>query len=512
MALHNDLAGILPLGFNAMNFRFASTVVSPAASTTEQVRQDYQLSSSVDGLLKQVYIPALNNTTFHATPLMEMFGDFGGVIDFAGNKIIKAFKHQGAGGFGGISEGGAFVKGRRQKGFQGYERIKFLNAFFSLTGPASKTIRTGVGSYVDAVSDAMDDTLMLARQQMERIIGGSGDGELCRFTNGATDEAAIANGEYFMAIAGASSTTPTAAKNTVTGLAAAGAYSVVQWLQPGLRVQLVLTSELDGTVPKTDIYGAFTVEQVDYTAGTFRLKYTPVTSTDTLNISDLASAAVSLTLEGAYGEVEAAGTVTVDQCLELNGLYNLVSDGVDYSGTNGADESVDKYAKIWNFTRSSQPHALKSIVKDAGQAELDEELLIDWVLDLVNLKQSIPNVLVTDPKSRLKYFGNRKEDRRFDMKVMDSQFGFRSIGVVIDQYSLILQSLSSLRPGTLFLLNTNGFKFAKATQGFQWIQDGGQILRNFEEKDGMFGTAINYCEFVCEDPKGQLKAFDLAYT
>ncbi len=57
----------------------------------DQIRQDYQYSASVDGLLKNVYIPALNNTTFHATPLMEMFGDFGGVIDFASNKIIKGY-------------------------------------------------------------------------------------------------------------------------------------------------------------------------------------------------------------------------------------------------------------------------------------------------------------------------------------------------------------------------------------------------------------------------------------
>jgi len=482
---------------------------SNTVTTVDQYRQSYQYSASVDGLLKQVYIPALNNTTFHATPLMEMFGDFGGKIDFAGNKIIKAFKHQGAGGFGGISEGGDFVKGRNQKGFQGSTRIKYLNAFFSLTGPAARTVKAGVGGYVDAISSAMDDTLKLARMQMERMCGGAGDGEVARFTNGATDETAIVAGEYFMKIAGASSSTYTDAKNLLTGIAGAGAYTTVQWLQPGLRVQLILTSELDGSVPSTDIYGPFEVENVDYEAQTFALIYR---GTSAANISDLASANVSITLEGAYGEVETAGGVTSDACLELNGLYNLVSDGADYSSSNGVDESATKYANIWGLARSTYAHALKSTVKDAGAAELDEELLIDWVLDLVNIKQSVPNVLVTDPKSRLKYFSNRKEDRRFDMKVMDSMFGFRSIGVVIDQYNLLLQSLSSLRPGTLFMLNTNAFKYAKASNGFEWIEDGGRILRNYESKDGMFGTAINYCEFVCEDPKGQLKAFDISYT
>jgi hypothetical protein len=480
---------------------------SNVQTTVDQYRQSYQYSASVDGLLKNVYIPALNNTIFHATPLMEMFGDFGGRIDFKGNKIIKAFKHQGAGGFGGISEGGDFVKGRNQKGFQGASRIKFLNAYFSLTGPASRTVRVGEGGYVDAVSDAMDDTLKLARMHMERIIGGKGDGECARFLAGAVNEAAIAAGEYFPIGAGASSST--FSDQTLTAIAGAGAYSLCQWLQPGMRVQLCLTSEMDGTVPSTDIYGPFECERVDYAANTFSLIYR---GTSTAAISDLASANVSVMLEGAYGEVETEGTVTSDQCLELNGLYNLVSDGVDYSGSNGIDETATKYAEIWGLARSTYPHALKSTVKDANQAELDEELLIDWILDLVNIKQSIPNVLVTDPRSRLKYFSNRKEDRRFDMKVMDSMFGFRSIGVTIDQYNLLLQSLTSLTPGSLFMLNTNGFKFAKASNGFEWIEDGGRILRNFESKDGMFGTAINYCEFVCEDPKGQLKAFDIAYT
>lgn len=467
-------------------------MASNVQTTVDQYRQSYQYSASVDGLLKQVYIPALNNTTFHATPLMEMFGDFGGKIDFAGNKIIKAFKHQGAGGFGGISEGGSFVKGRNQKGFQGATRIKYLNAYFSLTGPAARTVRAGVGGYVDAISSAMDDTLKLSRMQMERMCAGNGLGELARFLSANITEAAIASGEYYPVAGGAAASS---AEN-LTAITGAGAYSFTQWLQPGLRVQLVITSELDGTVPSTDIMGPFEVENVDYADETFALKYVGTSTTD---LSSIGAVNVSLTLEGAYGETETEGTVTSDQCLELNGLYNLVDNG-------------DTYSTIWGLTRSTYAHALESTVKAAGDEELDEELLIDWILDLVNIKQSIPNVLVTDPKSRLKYFSNRKDDRRFDMKVMDSMFGFRSIGVVIDQYNLLLQSLTSLLPGTLFMLNTNAFKYAKASNGFEWIEDGGKILRNFESKDGMFGTAVNYCEFVCEDPKGQLKATGISYS
>jgi len=441
-----------------------------AASTAPQFRQDFQYSASVDGLLKQVYIPALNNTIFHATPLMEMFGEFGGVIDFVGNKIIKAFKHQGAGGFGGIPEGGSFVTAKKQTGFQGYERIKFLNAFFSLTGPAVRTIRAGEGAYVDAVPSAMDDTLRLGRMQMERIIGGSGNGTIASFLAPSTWNS------------GAS----TAA--TITLQTKSGGYTAAQWLCEGLRVDLC--TDESGTIVTSS--GGSVISAVDYEAGTATL--TPAAS-----ITVATGDEIFLTLEDAYGDIEAPGTVTADSILEPNGLYNLVDDG-------------DTYSTIWNLTRSTYPHALKSTVKAAASAELDEELLIDWILDLVNIKQSTPNVLVTDPKSRLKYFSNRKEDRRFDMTVMDSMFGFKSIGVVIDQYSLLLQSLTSLTPGTLFMLNTGDFKFARATNGFEWIEDGGKILRNFETSDAVFGTAVSYMNFVCENPNGQLKATGLSYS
>ena len=501
MAKHNALASLMPLGFglSAITARFVAA--SNVVTTVDQYRQSYQYSASVDGLLKNVYLPALNNTTFHATPLMEMFGDWGGKMDFTGNKAIKAFKHQGAGGFGGISEGGNFVKGRNQKGFQGFTRIKYLNAFFSLTGPAARTVRAGQGGYVDAVSSALDDTLLLAKQQMERIIGGDGWGELCRFTAGAIDEAAMANGEYVPTGAGATGTT-----EVILTANGGGAYTFVQWLQPGMRVHLVNTSNWDGALTSAHLVGPFEVGNVDYKANGFSLKYVGSASLDLATA--IASAVTYLVLENAYGQTETAGgdSDTVYNCLEMNGLYNLVSDGTSVGETTANKTS------IWGLTRSTYPHALKSTVELAAGEELDEVYLIGLILDLVNIKQSIPNVLVTDPKSRLKYFGNRKEDRRFDMKVMDSMFGFRSIGVVIDQYNLLLQSLSSLVPGTMFLLNTNGFKFVKATNGFEWIEDGGRILRNKEGSDNMFGTAINYCEFVCEDPKGQLKVTGLSYS
>lgn len=441
--------------------------------TTDQYRPTYNYSNTVDGLLKEVYIPALNNTIFHATPLMQMFGDFGGSIDFQGKRIIKAFKHQGAGTFGGIPEGGNWVTPKHQKGFQGYERIKYLNAYFSLTGPASRTVRQGEGAFVDAISSAMDDTLKLARQQMERIIGGRGDGLICTVTSDGTN-------------------IDSSTGDVLTATSGTGAYSPVQWLCEGLRVDLLDSISSPSLVANG---GGAIVSAVDYKAGTFTLKAASTEIT-------MSAQAYYLTLENAYGEVEDpenGGTdqISVDVCLEPNGLYNLVDDGTTY-------------ASIWNLTRTTYPYSLKSLYTAAGDVEIDEELLIGYILDLVNYQLSTPNVLVTDPRSRLKYFGNRKEDRRFDTTVIDTTFGFKSIGVQIDQYQLILQSLTSLVPGSLFLLNTNDFKFAKATDGFQWIDEGGRILRNKEGSDRLFGTAVNYTNLVCENPRGQYKVDGLA--
>ncbi len=472
-------------------------MASNVVQTTDQVRQDFQHSATVDGLMKNVYLPALNNTTFHATPLMDMFGDFGGKLDFASNKIIKGFKYQGAGGFGAISEGGDFVKGRRQKGFQGEERIRYLNSYVSLTGPAAKTVIAGEGAYVDAMSSAIEDTLKLAKMNMERIVGGSGTGELCRFLDGGSTEAAMVTGE-FINTSGAASATAVALTGT-----AGGAYTFVQWLQDGMRVHLIKSSEFDGTIAATDMVedssnaaAVFEVGNVDYTAVTFSLK---LVSSDNVDIqSEMASTTVVLVLEGAYGEIEAAGGVTSNQCLEPNGLLNLIDDGATYS-------------TIWGKTRSTYPRSLKSTVIAAASAELDEELLMGWILDLVNVKQTVPNVLVTDPKSRLKYFTNRKEDRRFDTQEISGAFGLKSIGVTIDQYTLMVQSLSSLPLGFLLMITSGDFSFVNASDGFQWKTDNGNTWRNFENKDGIFATACSYTNFVCENPKDQFKATGLSY-
>ena len=436
-------------------------------NSTDQDRQGFQYSTSVDGLMKNVYIPALNNTIFRGTPLMQMFGDFGGKFDFVGNKAIKAFKHQGAGGFGGIPEGGEFVTGRQQNGFQGAERLRYLNAFTSLTGPAAATVREGVGAYVDAISSSMQDTLDLASSQMERMLAGAGTALLCTFTSDGT---------------AVDSTTG----DVMTATAGTGGYSPVQHLREGMIVDVC--DDAAGNVFSNG--GDAIVSAINYEDGEFTLK---AAST---SIS-LSATTYYLTLANSYGDVEKDGGVTAAKSLEINGLYNLIDNG-------------DTYDTIWGLTRSTYPHSLQAIVKDANSAELDEELLIGYIMDLVNYKQNTPNVLVTDPKSRLNYFSNRKDDRRFNTTVIDTTFGFRSIGVALDNYELILQSLASMTPGTLFLMNTSDFSFAKATDGFKWLDDGGRIFRNYESKDGIFATAVNYCQFVCENPNGHLKATDIS--
>ena len=455
-----------------------ATPGAATASTAPQHRPDYQFSTSVRGLLKDVYIPALNNTTFNATPLLSMFGRFGGDITFVGNKIIKAFKHQMAGGFGAIPEGGNFVTNIKMKGFQGEERLRYLNAYMSLTGPAAATVRSGPGAFVDAVPDAMDDTLKKARQQIERMVGSDGLGVIGVIRLGTAN------------LVAATGKTATFQISTTPG---SGGYSKCQFISEGMRVRIM--SAVGTFVDDDNATGAYNpiiVSAVDYQAGTCTLTssvaYTLSSATD-----------YYLTLEDSYGNVEAEGTVTANTCLEPNGLTNLV-DTTTYTS--------------WGKTRSNFPHALNSYVKAAGGEELDEELLMTYMLDLVNLKQSTPNVLVVDPRSRLKFFSNRKEDRRLTTATIDTTFGFRSASVVIDNYTLLLQSLATLLPGSMFILNTNAFKFLQSptTNGFNWIESGGQILRPKEGSDAMFATAVNYMQFVCEDPKGQAKITGLSYS
>lgn len=510
LGLHADLDSILPMGKSSIRMRFTGSNV---ISTLDQTRQDFQYSSSVDGLLKNVYLPALNNVTFHATPLMEMFGDFGGKIDFMANKIIKAFKYQGAGGFGGIAEGGDWVKGRNQKGFQGEERIKYLNAYVSLTGPGARTVKRGEGGYVDAISSAMDDTLRLAKMQMERIIGGQGNGEMCRFAVGAANEAAQAIGEYLKIVAGATDTTEISNITAASG----GGYSLAQWLQPGMRVNLAKDAlfDADATIPTADFVqdsnsarAVYEIAAVNYDDGEFGLKLvTPSTGTaGTVDVAtEMANDTIVMVLENAYGAIEADGGATADQCLEMNGLYNLISDGVQVGETN--------FATIWgrNRTTAGFKHSLKSKVVLAAGDELDEELMMRWILDMANIRQTVPNTMIVDPLARIKYFSNRKEDRRFDTAVLDTSFGFRSLAVTIDNYTLILQSLASLKPGTLFLINAGDFKYAKGTEGFEWVTDGPMgAFRQKEGSDNLYATAINYCNFVCENPRGQLKVTGLS--
>lgn len=477
---------------------------SNTMTTAHQTRQDFQYSSTVDGLLKNVYIPALNNVTFHAIPLVTMFGDFGGTIDFVGNKIIKAFKHQGAGGFGGISEGGDWVQGKNQKGFQGHERLKFLNAFFTLTGPAARTVKEGQGAYVDAISSAMDDTLRLAKMQMERIVGGSGTGELCRFAVGAAN-ATLQVGHYLKVVAGASDTTPAANCTASAG----GAYTKAQWLCEGLRVNAVIDGNFDSEIPTADFVNdangaraTFEVSMVDYDNATFALKLVTPSSGTSGNVdvaAEMASDTIVLVLENSYGEIEGAGGADSDHCLEPNGLYNLIDDGTTH-------------ANIWNLARTAYPRALKSKYTAAASAELDEELMMGYVLDMANIRQAVPEVCVVDPKSRLKYFSNRKEDRRFDMPVLDTSFGFRSLGVTIDQYTMILQSVASLKPGSMMLIKASDFKWAKATDGFVWVtNENGGIVRQREASDNLYASAVNYCNLVCENPHQQMKVDGLAY-
>ncbi|GAG36738.1 unnamed protein product, partial [marine sediment metagenome] len=124
--------------------------------------------------------------------------------------------------------------------------------------------------------------------------------------------------------------------------------------------------------------------------------------------------------------------------------------------------------------------------------------------------QASPNLLLVSPRAMLKYFSNVKDDRRFNiMTAMEWVGGYTGLGIQLGNLKLMLTTVGSCPSQKMFIMNTNDFQFATMTNDFEWIADGGQILRNKENSDNMFATAVNYLQFVCNDPGRQMKGYGI---
>ena len=452
-----------------------ATWTTPA--TSERLT-DLHNATAYDGLLKEVYLPGLTDTVFNDATFTRLIQGTTEGIDFEGQRIIKGFKHQRAGGIGAIAEGGEFVDSVPQKGQQGHEFLKYLNAYFQITGPAVRAAQGGAGSFVNAATDAFEDMMTNAKNDLERQLTGNGDGSL------AICNEAIAHGDL-----------NGVATDTIN--VKLGGYTATQFFREGMKID-ILKSNATEIKNATDVSGLanrieLTVDSI-VDADTISVTYdgTPTWDTPGTVAGDL------IVPQGAYSSLASTG------CLEINGLRNLMDDS----------------ASVWNLSRTTYPF-LKSSVKALNE-ELSEATLLEYLIEMQFQHQGTPNLFLVSPLAMLTYFTNvvgtgtasTNNLRRFNVTdAMEWVGGYTGLGIQLGSMQLMLTSLGSVRidndnadkNSEAYLMNTADFAFASMTSGYEWLTPGGRVLQQKEGSDNQFATAVNYLNFVCYDPKRQMK-------
>ncbi len=428
---------------------------------------------TADGLLKDVYLPGITDTIFNDTAFTALIQSRTDVIDYVGRRIVTAFRKQRSAGVGSITEGGNFVDSVPTKGQQGSETLAYLNLYFSISGPMIATAKQGMGAFVDVVTDHFETIAISAKNDFERQLMGAQDGKLAKWTD--------------TAITGAASVS-----YDVTG----PAFFDTQYLEPGMSCQFHATLGTEKTA--VDGTNAFLIVD-SITKGS---KKTGGVTRGTVKWTEAATANIAsndfITRKNAY-----SGST----CLEINGLYNLVSDG---AATNVNDffgsETATNFASIWGLSRATNTY-LQSQMSNVS-AELDEEVLLDAMIESKYQFQGRPNLLVVSPRALQKYFLNTKDDRRFNtMDALQWTGGYTGLGIQLGTDKLMLTSIPSVPSGSAFMINTNDFAFASASNGYQWLTGGQGVLRQKEGSDAQFATAVNYINFVCFDPHRQVKLY-----
>ncbi len=476
-----------------------TNVVSTTTTTISNLETGTASGTQYEGLLKDVYLPGLTDTVFNDPSFSGLIKRSSGQIDYKGQKIIRGFKTQRGGGVGAFAEGGDFVTNVPMGGEQGYEKLKYLNAYFSLTGPTIKAAKQGAGSFVDVVSDTFDDVITNAKNDFERQIVGDGTGKVCELTD--SDRSGDGAGAAY----------------EVTG----DAYFDTQFLIEGQKYEVVTMDYTDTTT--FIVRRTYDVTNYEVTAGTLTKgnKYASTAVRGTVawdeaildggehDASVTSDQKIIVIRSKAYTGVASAG------CLEINGLQNLVTDAGDHSGdTDGMnEETATVFANTWNRALSTHGY-LKSNVQSV-QGELDEETLLAWLMDMRYSYQANPNLLVVSPRAMLRFFSNEMDTpRRFNtMEAIEWTAGYKGMGIQLGDRKLMLTSIGSLPSSKAFMINTNDFAFAEMTNGYEWVnQGGGRVLTQKEGSDNKFAAAVSYMNMVCNDPQRQLKAYGIWTT
>jgi hypothetical protein len=455
-----------------------------AVTTTSTTRANMGASTVLDGFLKDVYLPGITNTLYFDDEFSRTIQKRSDIFDATGRRIVHQFASQRSAGVGAFSEGGDFKTSVPVGGKQGNEWIKYLNLYFSLSGPAIATVKAGEGSYVDIVTQHIKSIGQSAKLDFERQCMGEQNGRLAIWSD---------------------STVTTTADTTnieVTG----DAFFDTMFLEPGMAVEMrapvngtaTLRASIDGSNDYSDIYAIDrkgTKKTGSVTRG--RVKFgTTITGVVTQNDW--------ITRRGAYTSGSAS------DCLEINGLRNLISDATDHSSdTNGTDESTGtNYTNIWNLARGTYEY-LKSYVTYIN-AELDEENLLNALMELETTYGGNPNMLIVSKRAMLKYFLGVDSLRQFTtMNALNWVGGYTGLGIQLGTKQLMLTTINSVPSNHGFFINTNDFAFANATNGYQWLTKGGRILTQKEGSDNQFATAVNYTNLVCFDPQRQCKMYGI---
>lgn len=451
-------------------------------TTTATTRANLGESTVLDGFLKDVYLPGITNTLYFDDGFSRAIERSSEIIEADGRRIVRAFETQYGGGVGPIAEGGDFRASVPAKGKQGTEWVKYFNMIFALSGPTIKTVAKGEGSYIDAVTRHVQDVGKKAKLHFERQCMGEQNGRLAAHTD--ADVTGTADTTAF----------------DVTG----DAYFDTMFLLPGEEIEYrnpvngtaTLRTAIDGTNNYTSVY-SISRKGTKKTGSVARGRYIAhatlsanVTQNDWICLRDSYTSA-------------AGGT-----CMEMNGLRNLVTDNVNNSSaTGGIDESTgSNYTSTWGLTVLSYDW-LKSYVHDLGEVSFDEENLLEIIMEATTTYGAKPNMLVVSKRALIKYFTSTNNDRFFNtLNAYEWTGGFTGLGIQLGTDKFMLTAINSCPSNNAFLINTNDFKFASATNGYEWLtNDGGGILSQKEGSDNKFATAVDYRQFVCYDPQKQTK-------
>lgn len=437
----------------------------------------------LDGLLKDVYLPTLTETVFNDDRFTRLIERTSDNIDYEGQRVKHTFETQRSAGVGAIAEGGQWVRSVPVKGQQGSETIKYLNAYLELTGPVIEAARSDRGTVGgNIVTRHFRTNIVSARNNMERMLMGAADGVIGTLTDAD----------------------PTGTASGFDGRA----YFDTQHVEPGMWIEVrapvygaAALRELSAGVPAiTSIVSATKGDRATATRGT-------ITTAAPLD------AAGNTVAQGDWVCREGAWDPTGTVCQEINGLRNLISDGVADCGFG--DEDTPNFATAWGLSRAANPYLISHVQN--VNAELTEDILLDVLLVLENQNQATPNLFLCTPRALKEYFLNEVGTagagiRRFNtVDAMEWVGGYTGAGIQLGSTKLMLTALPSVPYKHAFVLNTNDFAFAQmGTDGFRWVLgDSNNVLVQSHGRDTKFASAVCYMQFVCYDPGRQAKLYNV---